>query len=50
LKFLEIRYLRMAAPPTALRVKAVSYALGAYKVFKERVIVETSKTAHSIGN
>ena len=37
-------------PPTALRTRAVSYALGAYKVFIERIVVETSKRAPSIGN
>ena len=30
-------------PPTALRERVVSYALGAYKVFIETVVVETSK-------
>ena len=30
-------------PPTALRARVVSYALGAYKVFIESVVVETSK-------
>ena len=29
--------------PTALRARIVSYALGAYKVFIEGVVVETSK-------
>jgi hypothetical protein len=36
--------------PTTLRARVLSYALGAYKVFIEDVFVETSKTAHSIGN
>ena len=36
--------------PTALRARVVSYALWAYKVFIEGVVVETSKKAHSIGN
>jgi hypothetical protein len=31
-------------------VRVVSYTLGAYKVFMERVVTETSKRAHSIGN
>jgi hypothetical protein len=30
-------------PPAALRARVVSYALGAYKIFIESVIVETSK-------
>ena len=30
-------------PPTVLRVRVVSYALGAYKVFIESVVVKTSK-------
>jgi hypothetical protein len=33
-----------------LRRRVVSYALGAYKVLIESVVVETSKRAHSIGN
>ena len=37
-------------PLRALRARVVSYALGAYKVFIERVVVETSKRAHSIRN
>jgi hypothetical protein len=37
-------------PPWAPRAKVVSYALGVYKVFIDRVVVETSKGAHSIGN
>ena len=37
-------------PPRAPRAKVVSYALGAYKVFNDRVVVKTSKGAHSIGN
>ena len=28
-------------PPTALRVRVVSYALGAYKVFIESFVIET---------
>jgi hypothetical protein len=36
--------------PTTLGARVVSYALGAYKVFIEVVVVETSKKAHSIGN
>ena len=44
LKVFEIRSLRMATPPPiALRARVVSYALGAYKVFIESVVVETSK-------
>ena len=30
-------------PPTALRARVVSYALGADKVFTESIVVETSK-------
>ena len=37
-------------PPRVPKTKVVSYALGAYKVFNERVVVKTSKGAHSIGN
>ena len=37
-------------PSTALRARVVSYALGAYKVFTESVVVETSKKANLIGN
>jgi len=37
-------------PPRAPRAEVVSYALGAYKVFIDRVVVKTSKGAHSIGN
>ena len=41
----------MTAPPlTALRARVLSYALGAYKVFIEGVVVETSEEVHSIGN
>ena len=40
----------MTTPLTALRARVVSYALGAYKVFIEAVVVETSKKAHLIGN
>ena len=29
--------------PKALRARVVSYALGAYKVFTERIVVKTSK-------
>jgi hypothetical protein len=36
--------------PTALRARIVSYALGAYKVLIESVVVETSKRAHLIVN
>jgi hypothetical protein len=35
--------------PTALRLRVVSYALGAYNVFIEFVVIETSKGFHSIG-
>jgi hypothetical protein len=31
-------------------MQVLSYALGAYKVFIESVVVETSKQNHSIGN
>jgi hypothetical protein len=46
---IEIMLLR-GHSPTALRARVVSYALGAYKVLRESVVVETSKKAHSIGN
>ena len=36
--------------PTALRARVVSYALEAYKVFIESVVVKTSKRVHLIGN
>ena len=36
--------------PTTLRARVLSYALGAYKVFIEGVVVETSKQAQLIGN
>ena len=36
--------------PTALRARVVSYALGAYKLFIESIVVKTSKMAHSIGS
>jgi hypothetical protein len=50
LKVLKIRYLRVTTPPpTALWARVISYALGAYKIFIESVVVETSKWAHSIG-
>jgi hypothetical protein len=37
-------------PPTTLRARVVISALGAYKVFIESFVVETSKRAHLIGN
>jgi hypothetical protein len=37
-------------PPTALRARVVSYALGAYEAFIESVAVKTSKKANLIGN
>jgi hypothetical protein len=37
-------------PPTPLKGRVLSCALGAYKVFIDSVVVETSKRAHSIGN
>ena len=37
-------------PLTALRAKVVSYVLGAYNVFREGVVVKTSKRTLSIGN
>jgi hypothetical protein len=43
-------FLRRTFPPTALRARVVSYALGTFKVFIESLVVETSKRAHSIGN
>jgi hypothetical protein len=46
---IKIMFLRRKLP-TALRTRAVSYALGTYKVLIESVIVETSKKAHLIGN
>jgi hypothetical protein len=51
LKVLEIMSLRVRTPhPTTLRVRFVSYALGAHKLSMGRVVVETSKKAYSIGN
>jgi hypothetical protein len=42
LEALDIISLRMIAPsPMALRVRVVSYALGAYKVFVERFVIKT---------
>jgi hypothetical protein len=35
-------------PPTALRARVASYALLAYNVYIESVVVKTSKTAHLI--
>jgi hypothetical protein len=49
LKVLEIRSLEMT-PPHSPMARVVSYALGAYKVSIESVVVETSKRAYSIGN
>ena len=43
-------YLRMTKPPEPPWAKVVRYALGAYKVFIDRVVVKTSKGVHSIGN
>ena len=37
-------------PSSTLRQRFVSYALGAYKVLIERVVVYTSEGAHWIGN
>jgi hypothetical protein len=37
-------------PPKALNARALSFALGAYKVFTERVFIETSKRVHSVRN
>ena len=37
-------------PPRAPRTRVVNYALEAYKVYIDSVVVETSKKAHSIGN
>jgi hypothetical protein len=52
LKVLEIISLSIEqeTPPTSFRARVISYALGAYKVFIESFVVETSKRAHSIGN
>jgi hypothetical protein len=36
--------------PAPLRARVISYALGAYQVFIDSVVVQTSKRAHSIGN
>jgi hypothetical protein len=33
----------MTTPPPVLRARVVSYSLGAYKVFIESVVIETSK-------
>jgi hypothetical protein len=37
-------------PPTVLRARVASYALGAYKLFIESFVIETSNRAHSMGN
>ena len=37
-------------PPTSLRARVVSYALGTYMALIESFVVETSKRAHLIGN
>jgi hypothetical protein len=37
-------------PPTAIRTRVVSYALGVCKVFTDSVVIETSKRAHLIGS
>jgi hypothetical protein len=37
-------------PPTALRKRVVSYALGEYTIFAESLVVGTSKRAHSIAS
>jgi hypothetical protein len=37
-------------PPRAPRAKVVSYALGAYKVFIDGVVIKASKGAHFIRN
>jgi hypothetical protein len=36
--------------PTVFGAKVISYDLGAYKVFIENYVVETSKSAYSVGN
>jgi hypothetical protein len=36
--------------PTTLRARVLGYALGAYKVFIECVVIETSKKSHFTGN
>jgi hypothetical protein len=46
---IEIMFLRRTLPK-AFRARVVSYALGAYKIFIEHVVAETSKRGHSIGN
>ena len=46
---IENMFLRRTLPQT-LRTRVLSYALGAYKVFIEGVVVETSKGAHLTGN
>jgi hypothetical protein len=48
---IENMFLRKTLPsPPTLRARVLSYALGAYKVIIEGVVVEISKKAHSIGN
>jgi hypothetical protein len=39
LKLLEIISLRMTLPPKVFRARVISYALGAYMVLKEGMIV-----------
>jgi hypothetical protein len=40
----------MTLSPQPLRTRVVSYALRAYEVFIESVVVEISKRTHSIEN
>ena len=37
-------------PPTPLRARVLSYALGAYKVLIDRAIVENSKWSYPMGH
>ena len=46
---IENMFLRRTVPPT-LSARVLSCALGAYKVFIECVVIETSKQAQAIGN
>jgi hypothetical protein len=43
-------YYTFDTPPRVFRARVTSYALGAYKVFVESIVVETSEKVHSTGN
>jgi predicted alpha/beta hydrolase family esterase len=48
-KLTEIRYLRMTNPQSP-QGKGCKFGLGAYKTFKDSVVLEISKVAHSVKN